>query len=73
MEFLTSVEDSSYDGITIPCVARRIGGKWQLTILAPSWFVNDVDNELGETGAFSVVQKDGYKIVLGQKLPLIDQ
>lgn len=72
MEFLNSSEGSSYDGVTVPCVARRIGGRWQFTIIAPTWFINDIDNELGETGAFSVVRKTGYKIVLGQKLPLID-
>jgi len=71
MEFLTSNE-YSYDGISVPCIAKRVGGKWEFTMLCPKWFVDDVSNELDETGAFVMTQRDGYKFVLGQRLPLID-
>ena len=71
MEFLTG-DEYSYDGIIIPCVAKRVGGRWEFTMLSPTWFVDDVNNELSETGAFVITQKSKYKFVLGQRLPLID-
>ena len=60
------------NGIAIEAKAKRVFGKWQLELSGPAWLINDIENELRESRSFLLLDSDVYKIVLQQKLPLLD-
>lgn len=60
------------DGYPVQAIARRVGRRWTLEIRGPSWFVNELETELMESAGMSLAHSDVYKIVLEQRLPLLE-